>query len=171
MLLIDGYNVLFAHQPDCARVGPSDRSRDELVGFVDRYCAATRQKARIYFDPGRGSGGSGLRRKYAQGRVEVIHLEAGATADDAIRFAVASEPDRTAYRVVTTDREIVNAVRKRRFETITSEEFLLEAARAEAGPAPEPGRKRDGISAAEADHWMKVFGIDERKGDEAGGRP
>ena len=155
MLLIDGYNVLFKALRGAASGRKLAEQRDLLVARIGRHCAATNQRARIYFDPKRGGGLPGFDRVRRRPPVEVIEL-AELSADDAIRSMVEGGKDRTAYRVVTSDREVADAARRRNFETVASEDFLGEMDRREAGV---PDDKPDGESPGSVDYWMKQFGL------------
>ena len=153
MLLIDGYNVLFktVRKPvDGRRLA---EERDALVERIARHCAATRRTARIFFDPKRG-GGTGFDRIRKLPPIEVVQL-AEVSADDAIRAIVESGADRTAYRVVSSDREVATAAKKRSFETMPAEEFLAEMDRHEAGT---PDEKPEGCGPDAVRYWMDQFG-------------
>lgn len=154
MLLIDGYNVLFK---TVRRIKDGRRlaeERDALVARIGRHCAATRQSARIFFDPKRG-GGEAFDRIRRVPPIEVVQL-ADVSADDAIRAIVQSGTDRTAFRVVSSDREVAEAAKKRSFETMPAEEFLAEIERRESGS---PAEKPDGCGPDGVNYWMDQFGF------------
>lgn len=160
MLLVDAYNVLFAWRPALRGRGPSDRDRDEFIAEMARHCAATRQKARLYFDPGPGFTGPGTSRR--QGNVEVVHLPPGTIADQAIREEVARERDTTALRVVSSDNEVWREAARRGFPTVRAEDFLAEL----DSSSPRRGsEKPEGASVHEAEAWLKEMMGDR---DEAG---
>ena len=162
MLLIDGYNVLFKTirgTPDGRRLA---EEREILVERIGRHCTATNQRARIFFDPGRRGASAGFDRVRKRPPVEVVQLSE-VSADDAIRAIVESGPDRTAYCVVSSDREVAGAAKKRNFETMPSESFLAEVERREAGV---PAEKPDACGPGEAEYWMRQFGLG-GQGDEA----
>jgi predicted RNA-binding protein with PIN domain len=153
VLLIDGYNVLFkAIRPPGHRLS---EERDKLVGRIGRHCAATGQRARIFFDPKRGPGVTGFDRVRRRPPVEVVELSE-VSADDAIRAIVESGSDRTAFRVVSSDREVTDAAQRRKFETMASEQFLKEM---ERGEAEAPGEKPGGLAPGEVNYWMDQFGL------------
>jgi hypothetical protein len=91
--------------------------------------------------------------------VEVRYVAAGVTADDAIAEAVAKTEDRTAYRVVSSDRAVADAARRRKMDVVSSADFLREM----TPPVREadPPEKSAGISDAEAKAWMRRFGFGE----------
>lgn len=148
MFLIDGYNLL--HVLVSGR--PSDRERERMVGLVEAWCLRGGYRARIVFDPT-----AGLRARERRGAVEVRGVAEGRTADEEILRTLASTRDRTAYTVVSDDRAIVEAARRRRCRVVSCREFLrrLEA----LGPQepPEPG----GAPPGEVDYWMREFGLEE----------
>ena len=155
MLLIDGYNVLFKTARGIKDGRKLAEERDRLVERISRHCSATRQKARVFFDPKRGGGSPGFDRIRKLPPVEVVQL-AEVSADEAIRSIVNSGADRTAYRVVSSDREVAGAAQKKNFETMAAEEFLADIDRSESGAPPEkPGDLGpDGLK-----YWMDQFGL------------
>ncbi|HKS17248.1 MAG TPA: NYN domain-containing protein [Planctomycetota bacterium] len=155
MLLIDGYNVLFKMARGIKDGRRLAEERDRLVSRICRHCSATHQRARVFFDPKRGGGTPGFDRIRKLPPVEVVQLAEG-SADDAIKAIVASGPDRTAYRVVSSDREVADAARKRSFESMPAEEFLAELERGEAGA---PAEKPDGLGPDGLKYWMDQFGL------------
>jgi len=150
VILIDGYNLLFAIVKTTKNV---ERDREQLIGRLVRFADATRQRLRVFFDH------SGPRRE-RRSQVEIVYVQEDMTADERIVAALDATDDRTAYRVVTSDAEIRRAAERRRFEVTSSADFARELERAEAGGSlAEPLKKEHGISPAEADQWMKAFGI------------
>lgn len=162
MLLIDGYNVLFKTVRGTLDGRRLAAEREVLVERIGRHCAATNQRARIFFDPGRRGAAAAFDQVRKRPPVEVIQLSE-VSADDAIRAIVDSGPDRTAYCVVSSDREVAGAAQRRNFETMPSEAFLAEVERREAGV---PAEKPDACGPGEADYWMRQFGLG-GQGDEA----
>jgi predicted RNA-binding protein with PIN domain len=155
VLLIDGYNVLFKAARGIQDGRRLAEERDLLVARISRHCAETRQRARVYFDPKRGGVTPSFDRIRKIPPVEVVQLAEG-SADDAIRAIVETGLDRTAYRVVSSDREVAGAARKRNFETMPAEEFLAELERAEAGA---PAEKPEGCGPDGVKYWMDQFGL------------
>ena len=161
MLLVDGYNLLFALKKPDSRTLEGDRA--ELVKSLESYAERTNQSVRVVFDRG------GPRRE-RRVRVEVVYVADGSTADDVIVAALEETADRTAYRVVSSDRAIRKAAEKRRFEVVEVREFWKDVLSWLAAPTGgEPASKERGISAGEADAWMKEFGFG-GKDDEARGK-
>lgn len=156
MLLIDGYNVLFQTLRGTLDGRRVAEQREILVERIGRHCAATRQRARIFFDPGRRGALAGFNQVRKRPPVEVIQLSE-VSADDAIRAIVESGTDRTAYCIVSSDREVAGAAQRRNFETMPAEEFLAQVAQREAGV---PAEKPEACGPGEADYWMRQFGLD-----------
>ena len=150
MILIDGYTLLFAR----GVMRNVDAARERLIDAVEAYCVRTGQRARIYFDSRIGP----VRGRRAN--VEILFVAAGETADAAITSALAATDDRTAFHVISSDREIAEAARKRHAAVTASTDFLRELAKP-AGAGGEPRAKTEGISDGEAEYWLREFGIDE----------
>jgi predicted RNA-binding protein with PIN domain len=156
VLLVDGYNLLFAvTAPKRSRL---EADRRALVAELERYGARTGQRLRVVFD------GGGPRR--VPGRhVEVVFVADGSTADDRIVAALEGTADRTKYRVVTSDRAVRKAAEARKFEVTPSGAFWREV---QAALAPARADEKPGaLTQGEADYWMKEFGIGhgETRGD------
>ena len=66
--------------------------------------------------------------------------------------------------MVSTDRQIRQAARRRRCKIVRSEDFaklLIRLSEAPPkGPPAEPPEKRRGLPPGEADKWLKEFGLD-----------
>lgn len=150
MLLVDGYNVLLTG----GAVTNLREARETLVREIEAYCARTGRRARLYFDSREGP----LRGQTTH--VEVIYVPAGTTADAAIIETVTATQDRTAYCVVTSDREIADAARRHKMAVIPSDRFRR--ALLETPPGLDLStQKRDGISEGEAKAWLREFGMEE----------
>ncbi len=147
MLLIDGYNLL--HAVVGGRPGAGDR--DRLVALIESYCRRGSYRARIVFDAT-----ASLRRRERRGEVEIRSVAQGRTADEEILAELAATADRTAYTVVSNDRRIADAARKRKFKVLSCEEF---ARALESLPPADPGAKPAGPDDAEVEGWMEEFGL------------
>jgi predicted RNA-binding protein with PIN domain len=119
-LIVDGYNVSKTGYPDL----PLADQRTRLVGQLAALAARTSVEITVVFDgagvvtaPPRGSRG-----------VRVLFSDPGVLADDVIRSLVAVEPEGRPIVVATSDRAVVDSVRKRGAYTVPS-----------AAPAPGAG--------------------------------
>jgi predicted RNA-binding protein with PIN domain len=146
VFLIDGYNLLHALSP--GRATPA--AREGLVGRLEAFCRRGGYRARVVFDPT-----GGMRRRETRGELEVWSVAPGRTADEELVLLLGSTPDRTAFTLVSNDRAIAEAARKRGAQVLSCQEFgrLLTEPPAEA-------EKSDGAPPHEVDHWMREFGLD-----------
>ena len=147
MLLIDGYNLLHAYAK-----GPADaEARERMIDLVAAHCRRGGYRARIIFDPTRN-----LLPKSLRGAVEIRSVREGRTADQEILETVGMTGDRTAYVVVTNDREIADGSRRSGVQVVGCSDFLRSIT-----PPPAEEHKADGPSSGEVDYWMKEFGFEE----------
>ncbi|MDP6633349.1 MAG: NYN domain-containing protein [Phycisphaerae bacterium] len=86
-------------------------------------------------------------------------------ADEVIIEHIQSNSAPRRLTVVSTDREIRQAARRRRCICKTSQEFATLLEELTNAPArrnrPEPPEKTDGLSGRHVDKWMKEFGYEE----------
>lgn len=156
---MDGYNLLFAlKRPNRATL---EEDRRELIRALERYCRITNQRARVYFDKGGPRTSKG-------GRVEVVYVAEDATADERIVAALDETSDRTAHRVVSSDRAIRKAAGRRGVTSWSVMQFWREvqARFAEEDREAPTGGKSEGITAGEAEAWLRTFGFGENAGNE-----
>jgi predicted RNA-binding protein with PIN domain len=104
-LVVDGYNVSKTGYPEL----PLADQRSRLVGQLAALAARTSVEVTVVFDgagvvaaPPRGSRG-----------VRVLFSDPGVLADDVIRSLVAAEPQGRPVAVATSDRAVVDSVRRR----------------------------------------------------------
>ena len=103
--------------------------------------------------------------------VELIYSGPGRSADDVILEMIESDTAPRRLVVVSTDRELRKAARRRRARALTSEEFIHILATPLAPGADPVGRAASSpLDKAQVDRWLKQFGFDpveeERKRDE-----
>ena len=85
-------------------------------------------------------------------------------ADDVILERIAADTAPRRLTVVSTDREIRTAARKRRCNVVTSEQFVPILLRAAERPEPapsEPPEKREGLTPEQTRAWLREFGYRE----------
>lgn len=153
-LFIDCYNLLHATMPPsmagldedglCRLLAQSPWAGDRIVVVCD------------------GQTKPGLAATSPVSQVELIYSGPHKSADDVIiELTAAYSAPRRLY-VVTDDREIRKAVRRRKAQTLSTGAFIraLAASRpAGSGPAA-VARHRPALPPGEVDHWLKEFGID-----------
>ena len=160
MLLIDGYNLLFALFGEGDAPRDVERERKKLVSLLASF---GQSKITVVFDGNRYSQSQLIGDSSTVGKLKILFTRSGESADERIVAMAGEARDRKGITVITTDRQIRNAVEKLGVKTIRSETFagqLHPASSKEGGERP-ARRKEDGISDAEVDGWMKVFGIDD----------
>jgi predicted RNA-binding protein with PIN domain len=100
----------------------------------------------------------------AVGSVELIFSGPGRSADDVIIELIGKDSAPRRLTVVSSDRQIRKAARRRRARDWSSEEFLNRLARAARSPgagAPGPGKPDAGpLPGDQVDRWLDAFGID-----------
>jgi predicted RNA-binding protein with PIN domain len=159
MLIIDGHNLAFAD--DEARLaltgGDPNRARVRVLGLVEIYASAVRQKALVVFD---GTGGR-PRPESKRGRVRYCHSGANRTADTEIIDRLSQSTGKRETCVVTGDRTLSATARRHGAKTMGVKEFLHEierlARRRPKKPKPEPAAKRTGPPQSEVEYWLKEF--------------
>jgi len=158
-VLIDGNNLLFAVR-NATPQRPA--SRPTLCLHLGQWARRTRQKVTVVFDGPKPS------RQRAQQigapGIAVSFSGSGVSADDIIIALINSDSAPRRLVVVSSDRQVMRAARRRRAQAIGAAEFWSRLERDLARPRPrrlEPPEKRRGLRADEADRWMRELGMDE----------
>lgn len=154
--LIDGNNLMHA----LAKAGwLAGRSR--LSEMLERLIARGERVCAVFDGPDRSTAAS----RIAQSSVTVVYA-ADRSADEIIIERIDADTAPRRLTVVSTDRVIRKAARRRRCKQVTSEEFslvlieLVEAyGRPKARPT-EPPEKRHGLTPEQSEYWRKQFKID-----------
>lgn len=155
-LLIDGNNAWHAMQRELGLpVG-----RQEFAVRVGRWASAKGADVVIVFDGARPRGGAWAQME--QGGARCL-FGGGRSADEVIEEEVAGTARPGELCVVTEDKAILWAARRRRCRTMTSTEFVrgmaAKSARAEEGP-PARSEKPSGVEEGESRAWMREFGFE-----------
>lgn len=162
-LLIDAYNALHAwlglgvDGPE-----PSIANMADLIGR-SRYAGAFSQ---LICDGPSPSGQHARMPLVVPGRrlVSVIYAGPGRDADSLIEELIERASGPRELRLVSSDRRLVKAARKRRATSIESAAFILELlADAQRPPRPAAEVHADAPSPAEVAEWMRFFGFDPAK--------
>jgi hypothetical protein len=158
-VLIDGDNLLHAAR-DARTPGPL-LGRSILCDTIGRWAGRRAERVRVIFD-GREPNRS-LARQIAHPDIDVSY--SGAATADAVLIGIL-ETDSAARRmlVVSSDREIARAARRRRARPIRSDEFWAlvqqDLARPQLGPS-EPHEKHQGQTPDATDKWLREFGLED----------
>lgn len=158
--LIDGNNLFHA-----LRKAGIDAGRGKICEMLAPL-AVGKETVTVVFD-GRRPRGWGVPEDTRQ-RVEILFSDA-ATADDLILDRIEDNTAPKRLVVVSTDRRIRQAARRRRCRIVLSEDFiaLLLAASEPAPPRPrEPGEKYRGLTEEESQRWLEEFGLGDNVDDE-----
>jgi hypothetical protein len=147
-LLVDGHNLI-GQMPDLSLSDPDDE--EQLVSRLQRYATRTGHKVTAVFDRGTWGGASP---SLSRAGVEVIFAPAGQSADRVIINRIRRIQDRTAWRVVSSDRAIQAeaswaGVAIQRSEELATELDLAPLADSEPGEQPP--------SQAEVEAWLAEF--------------
>ncbi|QDU36475.1 YacP-like NYN domain protein [Maioricimonas rarisocia] len=162
-LLIDGYNLMHAVGLARRRYGPGDleRCRDRLLKWLARNLSEReRLRATIVFDAKEVHAGQSLAGHFRGMTVWFAAKEA--EADDLIEELIETHSSPRQLLVVSGDRRLQRAARRRRAKAVDSERFHAELtirAEVEEEVSRRPDPKRDAaISESEMAAWLAAFG-------------
>ena len=161
-IIIDGYNVLHASR----WLGSSWKGvdRGEFCQLLGRLAGYSGEKITVVFDA--VAAGPDLDASRA-GNVEVIYSGHDRTADDVIIQMIKASSGPRDLTVVSSDREIKDAARRRGCKVRSAGEFIKASshllARAQTEQNREPSEKEKGLTRSETDQWLSEFGIDPNK--------
>jgi uncharacterized protein len=163
-VLIDGYNVLHAAGLARRSYGPGEfeRTRRRLLKLLaGQLLPHERQRTTVVFDaPEHSLGPSPPTLIHG---IRVIFAGGEGDADDLIERLIQSNTAPRRLHVVSSDRRIQRAARRRRAKFFSSEEFLDRILRRrgpdERARLAEPPEKQQGLTApGEIEAWMQAFG-------------
>jgi predicted RNA-binding protein with PIN domain len=157
--VIDGYNLLHAMGILGGRVGPGglEKARARLLGLLAGTFEAESSAVTVVFDAaGAVPGGTpeiddrGLHVMFAVGKQE---------ADDVIERLIRQASAPKSLHVVSDDRRVQQAARRRHCVDLGCEDFLqrLDKMRRRQAPAEASG-KPEGLSEEEMHRWLQEFG-------------
>jgi uncharacterized protein len=158
--LIDGYNLLHAMGVLHGRVGPLglERARRALLGLLLGVYGDEASSLTVVFDAAQAPPGMVEAQDYRgiQVRFAVAHDE----ADDLIELLIRRESVPRRLTVVSDDRRIQEAARRRRCTVLGCAEFLDQLDRRRGRRKPRPAddpAKPQGGSAGQTQHWLAEF--------------
>lgn len=146
-LLIDGHNLI-GQLPDLSLDDPNDEVK--LVERVRRYCFRHRRRATVIFDRGLPGGSS---RRLSSSEVKVVFAPSGRTADGLIKSQLRRARDPAGLLVVSSDRAVQEAARRRGARVVAAGEFAMELI--EPKPTGAPSGKPGAFGSVE--EWMELF--------------
>ena len=163
--LVDGYNLMFVwRRQDDSAGGTLEERRRALVELLVRFSRAVDRRVAVVFD---GAGEFDWAERRTQvGPVVVTYSHSAGEADTVIIERLGRSTAGRHLAVVSDDRRIRDAVRRKRATSIRCEAFLKEVARALSRRRDaEPPEKFRGLSDEEARAWMRIMGFEESSPD------
>ncbi len=154
-LLIDGYNVLHETMP------PPLAGLDEGRLCVALSRSVFRNERSVVVCDGRPKP---LRASESPvDGVELVFSGAGRSADDVIIAMIEADSAPRRLTVVSSDRKIRAAGRKRRVRVWSSAEFIARLVRGlgQSPPLPRDAKPGGGLTPEQVDDWLDTFGIEE----------
>jgi predicted RNA-binding protein with PIN domain len=158
MIIIDGHNLLRSIQKSFEDFELI--TSIHLCRLVDVYLKLVDEAGCIVFD---GIGPPDKEIFENMGRLEVIFSGRNSDADRVIEDKITANTAPRRLVVVSNDRRLRIAARRRRATSLKTEAFwqsvLVETSRKRR--PTEPRAKREGISESETEQWLRRFGLDE----------
>ena len=148
--IIDGHNLI-PKTSDLSLTALDDEI--QLIEQLQSFSRRSNKQIEVYFD----NAPPGQARKQNHGRVRAYFVSQGRTADEAIRIRL-RDLGRSAqtWTVVSSDREVIAAVREARAISMRSEEFakrLSQTIPSKQSPLNEDAH----LSDDEIEAWLRLF--------------
>ena len=156
--LIDGYNLLHAMGVLTGRVGPHglEKARLALFGRLLALHADAPGRVTVVFDAANAPPGVAPEQEY-QGLH--IHFALHEEADDAIEALILHDSAPRQLTIVSDDRRLKEAARRRHCPSLGCLDYLEQAGRPPpVAPGGEVSNKPQGVSAEETRRWLEAFG-------------
>jgi predicted RNA-binding protein with PIN domain len=159
--LIDGYNLLHAMGVISGRAGPLglEKARLRLLGLLrGTYGPEEASRVTVVFDAAGALPGATEVQDYKGIRVRFAVRQQ--EADDLIEYLIGHDSAPKNLQVVSDDRRIQQAARRRQCVVTGCEDYLAwlgRHRRQQRGQRAAPG-KPERVSAAEAERWLEEFG-------------
>jgi len=156
VLVVDTYNVLGTVgvlPPRLAGLDPEGLAR--LIG----HSRWRRERVLLVCDGAGGpSGKGGAGRRF--GSVELVYAGAGRDADSLIERIIGRDSAPRRLVVVSSDRRVRGAARRRRARWLSSEAFLHRLVRDESRPGRAGAVSEAAGEPIDVDGWIEAFGVD-----------
>ena len=158
-IIVDGYNVL--HTAKWLASGWKGVGRAELCKLLGQLSQVTGEKVTVVFDAAPPKRGPGIGKELM---AEVVFSGHGRKADDVIIKMINESSGPRDLTVVSSDREIRAAAKRRGCKVRPAGEFIQASARqlgsAMRDLAAEPEEKEKGLDPDASRQWLEEFGID-----------
>jgi predicted RNA-binding protein with PIN domain len=161
-VIVDGYNLMHVIQKSDEDF--ANLTEVGLCKIISEYLKRVRDRGHIVFD---GTGPYDKTDMEWLGGIENLEVYFSgndAEADEIIEQKILDSSAPKSLVVVSTDRRIRAAAKKRKATALRSEIFWLEIIRHmenQNKPTIEPKQKRQGLTEGETDQWLDYFGLDE----------
>lgn len=158
-LIIDGYNLLHASGVFGADRGPRgfEQSRLALLDLLVDLLGSRAAETIVVFDAARAP--DGLPGRLVHGGIRVWFAREYPDADSLIEELVAGDTAPTHLVVVSSDRRLQAAARRRRARAVSCEEWLADARAARRRTAAEREEKPAAPGPEDVEYWRKYFGV------------
>jgi predicted RNA-binding protein with PIN domain len=157
-VLIDGNNLLYAARS--AEVPSLVVGRSMLCDAVGRWAQRRRQRVHFVFDG--PAPNPGLASQIGNPGVKVTYSGAGVSADAIVTDLLETDSAARRLTVVTSDRAIARAAKRRGARPVRSEDFwrmLKRDLERPRRPRIEPKEKEAGLSPEATEQWLDEFGL------------
>ena len=155
-VIIDGHNLLHSIHKEDPDSGPI--SDVQLCRIVGRYLKLIDEKGEVIFD------GTGPRDKGGFDNIsnlEVFFAGLRSDADTVIEDKIKASTAPRRLTIVSSDRRLRDAARKRRATSVKSQVFWDDVQKqlSRKAKVKEPLAKREGLSEGETEQWLKIFDL------------
>jgi predicted RNA-binding protein with PIN domain len=159
--LIDGYNLLHAMGLLIGKVGVGPHGLEKArLGLLGRLAASFGEAGNltVVFDASHALSGADAQQEFQGIR---IHYTQTQEADDLIEELIRRDAAPRSLTVVSNDRRLKDAARRRQCLVLGCEDFLDEMERLRRSSSPRPPEKPakpEQVSDDETEHWLREFG-------------
>jgi predicted RNA-binding protein with PIN domain len=157
-VVIDGNNLLHAaREAEATGLLPG---RSMLCDAIGRWALRRRERVHVVFDG--PAPAAALATQIAHPAIAVSYSGGGRTADAVLTDMIDNDSAARRLLVVSSDRAIIRAARRRRARPIRSDEFWRSLKRDLARPVSdgaEPEEKEAGLSPEATMQWLDEFGL------------
>lgn len=159
-VLVDGNNLIFAAR----QVDPTDLliGRSMLCAKLGDWARRRRERVHVVFDGPEPE--ASLAEQLGDPDITVTYSGRGVSADRRIHELIAADSAARRLVVVSSDREVMAAARRRDARPMRADDFwrivVADLSRPEPRPL-EPPEKRTGLAPDQTDEWLRDFGLED----------
>jgi len=152
--LIDGHNLI--PKIDGLSLKMAD-DEDRLIELLQVFAQNKRKTIEVFFD--RAS--PGYAGKQQKGRVRVVFVRSGMTADQAIVQRLRQLKDRKNWTVVSSDRQVQSSAKNAGAAVLSSEAFARLLSTPPTGREEDIKPDADRMSSTDIEVWQEIFKSDQ----------